>query len=1170
MPSIFVELKATISEFQAKMGEARTEMEKTQKKGESAFKSIAAVGPVALLAVGTAAVAAGGMAIHMAGDFQSSMTQLVTGAGEAEANLKMVSDGVLALAPKVGETTKQLADGLFMIESAGYHGAAGLEVLKAAAQGAKTGNADLKTVADGVTTLLTDYHLPAQKAADVTSKLVATVSLGKTHMEDLAGALAKVAPAASAVGLNMDQMLGALSTMTGKGTDAATAATSLRQTILQLANPTHAAQVEMQGLGLNAFDVSSHLGERGLTGTLNLLTDAVTAHMGPQGAVLMQGLKASSGSAEAFAQAMGKLPSGAQTSVAALAHLVGGTKVMQAALQLTGGSADTFAQNVKAIGGATADANGNVKGFNLIQQDFNFKLDQARAVVETLAIRIGTMLIPVVEKAAVIGGKMVTWLQEHRTVAIALAAVIGGLLVAATAAWAVSLFMAGGALAFLISPVTLIVLGLAALAAGVVYAYTHWQWFKQAVDAVWSWMKGTLWPGLKAFAEFVASMWAPTVAAATTAWGVIRSTVSDAVNVVSTVVNALKQTFDTVWGAIRDTVKAHIGQIKLALEILFAPLLALVVAGKFLFDNWSTIFAAVKEIVTVAWTAISTAISTAWSIIKPIWDVIAVILKDVLVLAFEVLRAAVEVAWAAISALIKVAWNNIIKPIFDLLKAYIENVLAPVFTWIWQTIIEPTFKLIGSGISDAWNGIIKPVFNDIKAVIENVIAPVFNWLWHNVIEPAWNGITKATSDVWSGIGNLIADGINGAIDVINFFIGAIDTVLKLIPGVHEIGKLSHVGGGGGGGGAAGSHGGSTTTRAMARGGVTHGPALIGEGNPAWHEYVIPTDPTHRRGALSLFGGLGKELGIPGFDIGGIIGGAAGAVGGAAGAVGGAIGDLAGGVMDLASGALDAIRNGAVDGLVAPLLSRVAGMLDKVNLPFFKPVVKLLEDDVVKFIKGQANKVTGGPLLDAAAAYLGVPYVWGGGHGGPLTVAQAMAMGLDCSGLVDQASMAAGIPGLLGTTYQQQRAGSAVANMASSIPGDLVLFAAQAMGESHHVGINAGGGRMINAPFTGTVVRYDSIGTPQYIRRPDGTGGPQMNGTVPFDQGGWLHPGMTMAWNGTGKSERVVGPGGSGGGDVHLHFNAPIYAGAGGARAFAGEVLTELQRMKRNRPSLNIT
>jgi cell wall-associated NlpC family hydrolase len=52
----------------------------------------------------------------------------------------------------------------------------------------------------------------------------------------------------------------------------------------------------------------------------------------------------------------------------------------------------------------------------------------------------------------------------------------------------------------------------------------------------------------------------------------------------------------------------------------------------------------------------------------------------------------------------------------------------------------------------------------------------------------------------------------------------------------------------------------------------------------------------------------------------------------------------------------------------------------------------------------------------------------------------------------------------------QYAVSAHVPIASLQPGDLVFFGT----DLHHVGIYVGGGMMIDAPHTGTVVRYDSI------------------------------------------------------------------------------------------------
>src|SRR5579875_2566598 len=85
-------------------------------------------------AAGAALVGIGVQSVQMAGDFQAGMTSLVTGAGEAQSNLQMVSQGILNMAVSTGTSTQQLTAGMYMIESAGYHGAAGLNVLQAAAE----------------------------------------------------------------------------------------------------------------------------------------------------------------------------------------------------------------------------------------------------------------------------------------------------------------------------------------------------------------------------------------------------------------------------------------------------------------------------------------------------------------------------------------------------------------------------------------------------------------------------------------------------------------------------------------------------------------------------------------------------------------------------------------------------------------------------------------------------------------------------------------------------------------------------------------------------------------------------------------------------------------------------------------------------------------------------
>jgi peptidoglycan DL-endopeptidase CwlO len=91
----------------------------------------------------------------------------------------------------------------------------------------------------------------------------------------------------------------------------------------------------------------------------------------------------------------------------------------------------------------------------------------------------------------------------------------------------------------------------------------------------------------------------------------------------------------------------------------------------------------------------------------------------------------------------------------------------------------------------------------------------------------------------------------------------------------------------------------------------------------------------------------------------------------------------------------------------------------------------------------------------ALQYLGVPYVWGG----------ASPSGFDCSGLVMYVYAQLGIS-LPHYTVAQWNATEPVSSPA---PGDLVFF--NSLG---HVGIYIGGGRFVDAPHTGSVVRIDSL------------------------------------------------------------------------------------------------
>lgn len=105
------------------------------------------------------------------------------------------------------------------------------------------------------------------------------------------------------------------------------------------------------------------------------------------------------------------------------------------------------------------------------------------------------------------------------------------------------------------------------------------------------------------------------------------------------------------------------------------------------------------------------------------------------------------------------------------------------------------------------------------------------------------------------------------------------------------------------------------------------------------------------------------------------------------------------------------------------------------------------------------------FLQAASRFLGQRYRWGGGHAGRLHGPAPV----DCSGLVSQAAMMVGLPGIQGTARDLQRKGHAVA-MRHLQPGDLVFKGYPA----HHVAIYIGNGQVIEAPRRGSKVKISSV------------------------------------------------------------------------------------------------
>lgn len=817
-----------IAGFRAGAAEAKGTMrdlgESDAPKAGKAFKALGAMATAGTLAIGVASV-------HMAADFQTNMTKLVTSAGETRSNLGLVSDGVLKLAVDTGTSTDQLSQGLYMIESAGYHGAAGLDVLRASAQGARAEGADLSEMANAVTSALNAYHLPASQAVSVTDQLVATVGSGKMKMQDLASSISTVLPVAAAAHISLAQVGGAVATMTAQGMSAQQATQDLAFTIRALQAPSTVAQQSMAAIGLSSTDLAENLGTRGLTGTLQMVSEAILQRMGPDGLVLLSTFNQSKAASQSLntmlaampksvhdlasalldgsitasqyskevrklpvdQQAMGQqfetlakraggfqaaLKNGSSTSktfTAVLSQVMGGATGLSSALMLTGGNAKVFSGNVKTVSDAAKSAGANVNGWSEIQGTFNFKLAQLRETAATTGIKIGNVLIPAIMAA-------VGFFAQHQNAALALAAVIGGVLLASmlnfaaatvattakgavlltqtiattVADWAetvalTAMYVAEGvasaATAVLAavmdaSPVTLIVIALVALAAAFYEAYEH----------------------IGVFRRIVQDAFHAVGAAATWLWD-----------------NAIKPAFNAIV-----TAAQWVGSVAMDLwqGYLEPAIQGIGAAAMWLWQSvFEPVFAGIGATVRYVWD----------NILSPILGFIVAVLRFGVAVALFTVRTVAEAAWKAIAAIAVWAWENVLKPTWNALVAGTKavgavamwlwnNAFQPALQaigtaalWLWHNVLDPAWHGIGDAVSFAWHSVIKPAWDALKSGIHEIEDKATS-LWHNTIEPVWKGIGSAISDAWNNVIKPIFDTIKRYIDDI---VGGFNKVVGL-------------------------------------------------------------------------------------------------------------------------------------------------------------------------------------------------------------------------------------------------------------------------------------------------------------------------------------------------------------------------------------------------------
>ena len=393
----------------------------------TADKNLAALGKTAktagkiaagaMVAAATAVATLGTAAVKSAAEYEAQLANvstLLTGTeAEVAARTAEIGDQVLKISNRTGVATADLTDGMYQVVSAFGDSADAAAILETAAKSAAAGNAtttDSINLLSAVTKGYGDTSAEAvQQAADLA---FATVRLGQTSFPELAAGMGKVIPLASTLGLEQEQLWGAMATLTGVTGSTAEVVTQMKATMQAFLSPSKNMQAALKNMGYESGQAL--LESKGLQGSLDALKDAV------------------GGNELAFAGLFSSVE--AQTAVLAMA----------------GNQAENLTSKTAEMYEATGAAN---TAFERQTNNLKYDIKMIKNLGANFLTQLGTNILPYVREFAEaalpvvsealekIGGYMTgtiipaaktaaKWISEHRTLILALAAGIASATVA--------------------------------------------------------------------------------------------------------------------------------------------------------------------------------------------------------------------------------------------------------------------------------------------------------------------------------------------------------------------------------------------------------------------------------------------------------------------------------------------------------------------------------------------------------------------------------------------------------------------------------------------------------------------------------------------------------------------------------------------------------------------
>lgn len=684
---------------------------KAQAFADGSTLSMKSIG-TGMTVAGAAVTAMGVKSITSFGQFEASLNQAAVVAGGTAKDIGQLDDLANKMGADLPLSAQDCADA--MIEMA--RNGAGIKDIKeqfpAIAQAATAAGADIKATAGTVQESMNIWGNSLKSPQQAAAILVQTANASNASIEDMGQALATIGGTASSVHISMQVTAEAIGLLTNRGFSAAQASIDLNHAIIQMVSPSKAAKNAMTELGISFVDSQGKMKQFPLIlqelnkAMANLKPDekaqklkAMFGTAGMQAILpLLDSVKNKSNDAkvswDAYAKEQEKAAGSTKKATATL-------KEQSAEMQKNvGSSIEQLGGNWESLRNKSMKSAQDINGAAIQNTNrmLQWATDSNSATAQFIRGFIG--LSPAIGTATTSVGM---FLRNAKTIAGTIGGAIGGVsnfiktakLVASVvegwdgakaaliafsnqskiAAVAVKILNS----AFLTSPITWIVVGIAAVVAGLTWFFTQTKTGRAMWASFVSWLKG-LWQGL---AQTTQTVWNIMRAYISTVFKNIQVVIRTGMTVIRTIFGAgwriLTTIVSSVWKIITTIVSGDINVVAGIIRAITA-----VMRG-----DWSG-----------AWNAIKGVVQTVWNTIK-----------SVVQTGINAVQSIVTTAMNAVKGVFSSVWNAI-RDVFNNGVQFIKSVMH--------------IDLFAQG-----KAIMDSLFNGLKSTWENVknfVGGIGNWI----------------------------------------------------------------------------------------------------------------------------------------------------------------------------------------------------------------------------------------------------------------------------------------------------------------------------------------------------------------------------------------------------------------------------------------------------------